>query len=81
MTKVLITVEFMSAIRPADNRQKAQYTFMEPTTLDELLDWFRFKAPEKRHLMVVVNKKVQTSLEYLVEDGDEIFITLPIGGG
>jgi molybdopterin converting factor small subunit len=81
MTKILITVEFMSAIRPADNQQKAQYTFVEPITLDHLLDSFGFQSSEKRHLMVVVNKRVQNSLEHPLEDGDEIFITLPIGGG
>ena len=71
----------MSAIRPADTPRKAQYPFVEPITLDQLLDSFGFKSSEKRHLMVVVNKKVQNSLEHSIEDGDEIFITLPIGGG
>ena len=68
MKKILITVEFMSAIRPVGNQQKAQYSFVEPITLDQLLASFGFKSSEKSHLMVVVNKKVQHSFEYPIED-------------
>lgn len=81
MTNLSITVEFMSAIRPADAQQKARYTFEEPITLSQLLDSFGFKSPEKSHLIVIVNKSVQNSFDYTIKDGDEIFVTLPIGGG
>ena len=81
MTNLSITVEFMSAIRPADAQRKATYTFEEPITLSQLLDSFGFKTPEKSHLIVIVNKSVQNSFNYTIEDGDEILVTLPIGGG
>ncbi len=81
MPKILITVEFMSAILPANIEQRAKYAFDEAITLNKLLDFFGFKAPEKSHLIVIVNKSVQNSLEYPIKEGDQIFITLPIGGG
>ena len=81
MTNLSITVEFMSAIRPADAQQTATYTFDEPITLSQLLDSFAFKTTEKRHLIVIVNKRVQNSFDYTIKDGDEILVTLPIGGG
>ncbi|MFX0108939.1 MAG: MoaD/ThiS family protein [Candidatus Hodarchaeota archaeon] len=81
MPKILITVEFMSAIMPANIEKKAKYAFDEPITLNRLLDFFGFKASEKSHLIVIVNRSMQNSLEYAIKEGDEIFITLPIGGG
>ena len=81
MTKLSITVEFMGAIRPADAQQKATYTFEEPITLSQLLDSFGFKTAEKSHLIVIVNKSVQNSFNHIIKDGDEILVTLPIGGG
>ena len=81
MTNLSITVEFMGAIRPADAQKKATYTFEEPITLSQLLDSFGFKTAEKSHLIVIVNKSVQNSFNYVIKDGDEVLVTLPIGGG
>ena len=81
MANLSITVEFMSVIRPADAQRKARYAFEEPLTLSQLLDSFGFRTAEKSHLIVIVNKRVQNSFNYTIKDGDEILITLPIGGG
>lgn len=81
MTDLSITVEFMSAIRPAEAQPKARYTFEKPITLSQLLDSFGFKTAEKSHLIVIVNRSVQNSFDYTIKDGDEILVTLPIGGG
>jgi two-component sensor histidine kinase len=81
MKRIHITVELMSAIRPTGIQKKAMYTFRESITLNQLLDYFKFTPSEKNHLIVIVNKLVQNSLEYSIKDGDEVFVTVPIGGG
>jgi hypothetical protein len=77
---MLITIEFMSALKRAGIPQKKRYSFSEPITLNHLLDFFEFSTSERNFLIILVNGK-KKSLDYSIKNGDKIFITIPIGGG
>ena len=54
---------------------------IEPdTTVTQLLDQLQVKPEHRTYLKPIVNRQ-RRSFDYTLEDGDNLFLYFPIGGG
>ncbi|MHA2304407.1 MAG: MoaD/ThiS family protein [Candidatus Hodarchaeales archaeon] len=79
---ISVVVELMAAVRNPFPNKKRKNTFEinQGISLRELLLQIGFQEEELNLLVPIVNGK-RTRNDHLPKNGDQIFITLPIGGG
>jgi hypothetical protein len=77
-----VTLELVASVRnpfPSQKRKEI-VQYQETMTIGKLLLRVGFKSEELPHLIPIVNGS-RTTQNYLLQDNDHIWITLPIGGG
>ena len=77
-----VTLELVASVRnPFPSQKRIEIVQYEETmTIRTLLQRVGFKSEELPHLIPIVNGS-RTTQDYLLQDNDHIWITLPIGGG
>jgi hypothetical protein len=77
-----VTLELVGSVRNPfpSKKRKEIIEFTEKTTIKKILLDIGFFPPELEYLIPIVNG-TRTSHEYLVQNNDHIWISLPIGGG
>ena len=77
-----ITLKLVASVRnPFPSQKRTEIIQYEETiSIKTLLLRVGFKSEELPHLIPIVNGS-RTNQEYLLQDNDHIWITLPIGGG
>ena len=74
-----ITVEIMSLLR-CDGDRRRNCTVQDEMTVSELIKHLGYSSKEKRYLITIVNQK-KARFSQKLQNGDHVFITMPIGGG
>ena len=82
MNSGTIKIELVAAVRnPFPNQKRTKIMkYDKETTIGTILLQIGFKDEELKHLIPIVNGH-RTNHDYLLQDNDHIWITLPIGGG
>ena len=84
MNSGTVKIKLVAAVRnPFPNQKRTNvitYNKAEDTTIRTLLQQIGFKEEEILHLIPIVNGN-RTDHDHLLQDNDDIWITLPIGGG
>jgi hypothetical protein len=77
-----VTLELVASVRnPFPSQKRTEIVqYQETMTIKELLLRVGFKSEELLHLIPIVNGS-RTTQDYLLQNNDHIWITLPIGGG
>ena len=84
MNRGTVKIKLVAAVRnPFPNKKRTNIVTYDKdieTTIRTLLLQIGFKEAELSHLIPIVNGN-RTSHDHLLQDNDDIWITLPIGGG
>ena len=81
-----INVEFMAFVRRPENVPRTfERDINEPTTIKQLLINLHFTSDEIMMMQCFISSadtdNVRAQRSYYLKDGDNLFVTLPIGGG
>ncbi|MFX0124250.1 MAG: hypothetical protein ACFFAE_11480 [Candidatus Hodarchaeota archaeon] len=80
---ISITIELMAAVRNPfpSKKRKIKLSQLNPgLSVRQLLIESGFLEKELNYLIPIVNG-TRTSMDYILEDGDHLWITFPLGGG
>ncbi|MHA1214230.1 MAG: MoaD/ThiS family protein [Candidatus Hodarchaeales archaeon] len=79
---ITVTIELVATVKNPfpSKKRKEKVTLDKPITIVELLSHIGFSHNDIEHLVQIVNG-VRVRNDYLIADGDHIFVTMPIGGG
>ncbi|MHA1449208.1 MAG: MoaD/ThiS family protein [Candidatus Hodarchaeales archaeon] len=77
---ITITVELMGSLRRPAGKRKFQLEIDDNLTIQNLLSELNFSAEESRYLLAYIGLK-EVKSDYILKDGDSVFITALVGGG
>ena len=75
-----VKVEIVGVLRRPDGKSKLESELPEESTIHDLLVLLGYREEHIRYIIPVVNGE-HRSLEFKLSDGDDIVLTLPVGGG
>ncbi|MHA1972310.1 MAG: MoaD/ThiS family protein [Candidatus Hodarchaeales archaeon] len=79
---ITVTIELVATLKNPfpSKKRKEEVTLEKSITITELMTHIGFSHNDIEHLVLIVNG-VRVKNDYLVTNGDHIFVTMPIGGG
>ena len=77
---IKITVELMGSLRRPAGKRKFPLEISELSTVKNLLAEIKFSEEESSYLLVYIGS-VHVKNDYILKDGDSVFITALVGGG
>lgn len=75
-----ILIEYMGFFKIKDVPSKSEIEVEPDTSIEELLDQLDVKKEHRKYLTPLVQRKRQ-KLDYQLQDGDQLFLYYPVGGG
>ena len=75
-----ITIEYMGFFRIEGVPNNSKLEIEPATTVTQLLDQLQVKPEHRTYLKPIVNRE-RRSFDYPLQDGDNLFLYFPIGGG
>ncbi len=75
-----ITIEYMGFFRIEDVPSNSTIEVEPHTTVSGLLDNLKVKPEHRTYIRPIVNRE-KKSFEYTLQEGDNLFLYFPIGGG
>ncbi len=75
-----ITIEYMGFFRIEGVPNNSTLDIETGITVSQLLDQLKVKPEHRTYLKPIVNREKQ-SFDYTLQDGDNLFLYFPIGGG
>lgn len=75
-----ILIEYMGFFKIKDVPSKSELEVEPGITIEGLLDQLEVKQEHRRYLTPLVQRKRQ-KLDYQLQDGDDLFLYYPVGGG
>ncbi|WP_455139877.1 MoaD/ThiS family protein [Candidatus Hodarchaeum mangrovi] len=79
---ITIVIELVATLRNPFPSKKRVNTVEIADQLDlrQLIEFIGFQKEDIEHMVAIVNG-VRVLNDYILKDGDHVFLTLPIGGG
>jgi len=75
-----VTLNYAAVLKLEKVSSGSTVDLCEGTTVSQLLSDCRIKEEHKRYILVFVDEK-KRDLNYVLRDGEELNLYLPIGGG
>lgn len=75
-----IKIEFVAYLNLKDIENQSWIELDHPITISEFLVAHNIRIPQQKYIIPSVNQKT-TRLNYILQDMDELFLYLPVGGG
>ncbi len=75
-----ITLEYMGFFRVEDVPSGSTVEVEEGSTIDQLLDRLGVEKAHRTYLRPLVQQE-RKSFDYILQDGDSLFLYFPVGGG
>ena len=75
-----IIIEYMGFFKIKDVPSKSEIEVDPDTSIEELLDRLEVKKEHRKFLVPLVQRQRKT-LDYQLQDGDDLFLYYPVGGG
>jgi molybdopterin converting factor small subunit len=75
-----ILIEYMGFFKIKDVPSKSEIEVDDGTTIEELLDKLDVPQEHRKYLTPLVRRK-REKLDYRLQDGDDLFLHYPVGGG
>ena len=75
-----VTVQYVGYLNLAGVKNGASVEINVSTSVKILLDRFKIREEHRQYIIPVVNGKKE-KLSYVLQDGDSLFLHLPVGGG
>jgi molybdopterin converting factor small subunit len=75
-----ILIEYMGFFKIKDVPSKSEIEVEDGTTIEELLDKLDVPQEHRKYLTPLVRRK-REKLDYRLQDGDDLFLHYPVGGG
>ncbi len=75
-----ITIEYVGFLKIEAVKSGSSLEFPQGTTVSEVLDHLRLTAAWRKYIIPIVNSERSAS-DRVLNDGDRLFIFLPVGGG
>ena len=79
---ITVIIELVATLKNPFPSKKRKNTIelVDQVDLKQLIEYIGFEKEDIEHLVAIVNG-VRVLNDYILKDGDHIFLTLPIGGG
>ena len=75
-----IKIEFVAYLNLKGIENQSWIELDHPITISEFLVTHNIRVPQQKYIIPSVNQKT-TRLNYILQDMDELFLYLPVGGG
>ncbi len=75
-----VTLNYAAVLKLEKVSSGSTVDLSEGTTVSQLLSDYRIKEEHKRYILVFVDEK-KRDLNYVLRDGEELNLYIPIGGG
>lgn len=75
-----ILIEYMGFFKIKDVPSKSEIEVEPDTSIEELLDQLDVKKEHRKFMTPLVQRKRQ-KMDYQLQEGDQLFLYYPVGGG
>jgi len=75
-----ITLEYMGFFKIEDVPSRTRIEIDTGSTVESLLDGLHVKKEHRAHMVPLINRQRRT-FDSILQDGDNLFLYFPVGGG